>query len=82
MSPAQGLRGNGVWRKDASNILKIGDKYHVWYARFPEGGTFEEICTRPNMEQIWMATSEDGHHWTEHGQVLPPSNEEATRRKK
>ena len=84
MSPAHGLIGNGAWRNDPSNILKIDDKYHVWYARFPARGSgfpskeeWNEICFRPNYAQIWMATSEDGHHWTEHGQVLPPSKPHA-----
>ena len=73
MSPAHGLKGNGFRRQDPSNILKIGEKYHVWYARHPEGLAWNETRTRQNVMQIWMATSGDGHHWTEHGQVLPPS---------
>jgi hypothetical protein len=73
MSPAHGLKDNKARRKDASNILKIGDKYHVWYGRPPADVSWKEICTGLNVEQIWMATSKDGHHWTEHGQVLPPS---------
>ena len=84
MSPAHGLIGNGAWRNDPSNILKIGDKYHVWYARFPARGSgfpskeeWNEICFRPNYTQIWMATSEDGHHWAEYGQVLPLSKPHA-----
>ena len=71
-SPAHGLEGNGFVRWDASNILKIGAKYHVWYSRVRDGLERDEVHM-PNVLEIWMATSEDGHHWTEHSNVLPPS---------
>ena len=72
MGPAHGLKGNGVVRWDSSNILKIGDKYHVWYTRVHQDLNRDE-AHMPNILEIWMATSEDGHHWTENGTVLPPS---------
>ena len=72
VSPAHGLKGNGFVRWDSSNILRIGQKYHVWYTRVREGLKRNE-AHMPNVLQIWMATSEEGRHWTEHGKVLPPS---------
>jgi len=72
-SPAHGLKDRQWNRQDPSNILKIGDKYHVWYARHSTSKKWNETRLQPNGMQIWMATSENGRHWKEHGRVLPPS---------
>ena len=32
-------RGDDFVRLDASSILKIGDRYHVWYTRIPMSRT-------------------------------------------
>jgi predicted GH43/DUF377 family glycosyl hydrolase len=72
-SPAMGLKDAKWNRQDPSNILKIGGKYHVWYARHSTSKKWNETTLQPNGMQIWMATSENGRHWKEHGPVLPPS---------
>ena len=72
-SPAQGLKDEKWNRQDPSNILRINDTYHVWYARHPQSKKWNETRTERNVMQICMATSVDGHQWKEHGPVLPPS---------
>ena len=72
-TPAHGLgEGDGVVRWDPSNILQIDGRYHVWYSHVRAGLHRDEVHA-PNVLEIWMATSEDGHHWTEHGNVIAPS---------
>ncbi len=72
-SPAMGLKDKKWHRQDPSNILRIKNKYHVWYTRHSPSKKWNETRTQPNGMEIWMATSENGRHWKEHGLVLPPS---------
>lgn len=73
LSPAYGLRDKEWRRQDPSNILKIEAAFYVWYARHSAHFKWNETRTRINGMEIWTARSEDGHHWTEYGPVLPPS---------
>jgi len=72
-SPAFGLKDKQYRRQDPSNILKIGEKYHVWYARHPASMQWNQTRSLSNVMEIWMAISSDGRYWQEHGRVLPPS---------
>ncbi len=71
MSPAEGLRDEKFRRQDPSNILKIGSKYHLWYAKHPAELQWNQTRTAENIMEIWMATSLDGRKWFEEGAVLP-----------
>ena len=74
ISPVLGFeRGPSVFRFEPSGIIKIGDTYHVYYTRFSPSIGWFELFNTPNHLQIWMATSKDGWHWNEVGQVLQDS---------
>lgn len=63
-SPAPGIGPqDGVMRRDPSDIIKVGDHYHVWYSK----GKFSHGYDA----SIWHASSPDGKTWTEHGEALP-----------
>ncbi|MGQ7870937.1 family 43 glycosylhydrolase [Sunxiuqinia sp. sy24] len=55
---------NGVTRRDNSDIIKVGNKYYVYYTKV--------LGQSPGYwGTIWAAISEDeGHSWTELGEVL------------
>lgn len=53
----------GWARQDPSNVLRIGDRFFVWYAKYPAG-------INGYAADIFYASSTDGFHWTEHGQAL------------
>lgn len=66
----------GVVRRDPSAIIRIGDRYHVWYTKSlgrsvgfgtgdPAAKVFPWDCA-----EIWHATSPDGWHWQEEGRSL------------
>lgn len=68
----------GVTRRDPSKVIRVGDKYIVWYTRRK---TAEAWCgieqaseTRPawawDMADIWYAESADGFHWRERGPAV------------
>ena len=59
-------------RRDPSDIIKVGNKYYIWYTKMvsPE--------TRGYWATIWYATSEDeGHNWQEQGLALGVGQEGA-----
>jgi hypothetical protein len=60
----------GVSRLDASRILFTDGKYHLWYTRFENRNSLDEIWAVPNHTTIWLAVSEDGWNWTEIGDVM------------
>lgn len=60
----------GVSRLDASRILYLDGKYHLWYTRFENVNSLDEIWLAPNHTTIWLAVSEDGWNWTEVGNVM------------
>lgn len=62
-SEAKGIgEEKGVMRRDPSDIIKVGDVYHVWYTKgkLPHGYD----------ATIFHASSPDGHVWTERGEAL------------
>jgi hypothetical protein len=62
---------------DASNIMKIGDRFYVWYTRLPYNPDWMASWHTVNCTKIWLATSEDGWNWDEYGQVLEDSADDA-----
>lgn len=63
----------GVYRRDPSAVLKIGELYYTWYTKSvgksvgfgtddPEAKVFPWDCS-----EIWYATSKDGYDWHEEG---------------
>lgn len=71
-----------VSRRDPSKVLKIGDRYHVWYTRrmtrVPPVGMdrFEEADDETpavdwDMADICHATSRNGFDWEEQGIAVP-----------
>jgi beta-xylosidase len=78
-SPAFGLGyEKGVTRRDPSCILKVGSTYYVWYTRTQPGpspvghakATDQLRATPWDLADVWYATSEDGHQWTEQGPAV------------
>lgn len=53
----------GVMRRDPSDLIRVGDRYFVWYSR----GRFSHGYDA----SIWYATSADGRRWQERGEALP-----------
>jgi len=53
----------GVARQDPSNVIKIGDRYFVWYTRRKAG-------VHPYASTVYYASSDDGVRWTEHGEAI------------
>ena len=52
-------------RRDNSDIIKVGNKYYVWYTKMVSPETAGYWAT------IWYATSEDeGHTWKEEGMAI------------
>lgn len=52
-------------RRDPSDVIKVGNKYYVWYSRM------DSPITPGYWATIWYATSEDeGHTWKEQGMAL------------
>ena len=50
-------------RQDPSNVIKVGELYHVWYTQRRAG-------THPYASTIYCATSVDGFSWVNRGQAL------------
>ena len=63
----------GVVRRDPSAMIKVDDKYYVWYSKSTGptqgfGGDIENDKVFPwDRCDIWYATSEDGYTWREEG---------------
>ena len=53
----------GVSRRDPSPVPRAGGRNYVWYSRSTHDAS-------GYWATIWYATSTDGLHWVEHGQVL------------
>lgn len=77
-----------VSRRDPSKVIKVGDKYYIWYTKrhtkfAPIGAhraaeaTDEIPSTDWDLSEIWYATSEDGFTWKEEGVAVsrPPKPE-------
>lgn len=63
-SEARGIGAEkGVMRRDPSDIIKVGDRYYVWYSKGKIAPGYDAT--------VWYATSPDGHQWTEQGMALP-----------
>ncbi|WP_049903317.1 glycoside hydrolase family 117 protein [Halococcus agarilyticus] len=76
-SPAIGLgEEEGVSRRDPSSVVRVGSTYYVWYTKVegPSVGiehATEELPARTwDLADVWYATSEDGHCWTEQGKAV------------
>ena len=52
-----------VQRQDPSNVIQVGDVYYVWYTRRKAG-------VHPYASTVYFAGSNDGTHWTEHGEAI------------
>lgn len=62
-SPAKGIGPQeGVMRRDPSDIIRVGDRYYVWYSKGPQASGYNAT--------VWYATSPDGHQWTEQGMAI------------
>ncbi len=69
-------------RRDPSKVIKVGDKYYMWYTRRetkvpPIGAANAAKCddetpsTDWDLAEIWYATSDDGFTWEEQGVAVP-----------
>ena len=52
----------GVMRRDPSDIIKVGDLYHVWYSKGKISPGYDAT--------VWYAISIDGRKWTEKDMAL------------
>jgi len=53
----------GVSRQDPSNVIKVGDRYFVYYTQRKTG-------VHPYASTVYYASSEDGIRWTDHGEAV------------
>jgi predicted GH43/DUF377 family glycosyl hydrolase len=63
----------GISRRDPSDIIKVGDKYYIWYTRIPakRDGKPTPLYNSGYYGTIWYAISEDeGNSWVEQGEAL------------
>jgi len=56
-------------RQDPSNVIKVGDRYYVWYTQRRRG-------VHPYASTIYFATSEDGIEWQDRGEALGKGGKE------
>lgn len=65
-SEVEGIGKDPVYnRRDPSDIIKVGNKYYIWYTRM------DKPIRSGYWGTIWYATSEDeGHTWKEQGMAL------------
>jgi beta-xylosidase len=77
--PAFGLGyEKGIVRRDPSCIIGANGKYYVWYTRTQPGPApvghekaTDTLRAVPwDLADVWYATSEDGHTWTEQGPAV------------
>ena len=54
----------GVNRRDASSVIRVDDRYYIWYTRNTDSA-FSWLNA-----DIWYATSVDGVNWTEQGPAV------------
>ncbi|TWU67332.1 Glycosyl hydrolases family 43 [Crateriforma conspicua] len=52
----------GVCRRDPSDIIRVDDRYYIWYSKGPIKSGYNAT--------VWYATSPDGIDWTEQGQAI------------
>lgn len=56
----------GIGRRDPSDVIKVGDTWHVWYSRMVDG------ITTGYDASVWHATStNEGYDWVEQGEAVP-----------
>lgn len=63
----------GTCRRDPSDIIKVGDRYYVWYSRVEREQTETGRDGYPSGYQatVWYAVSRDeGRTWTERGEAV------------
>lgn len=65
-SEIEGIGKDPIYnRRDPSDIIKVGNKYYIWYTRM------DKPVRSGYWGTIWYATSEDeGHTWKEQGMAL------------
>lgn len=54
----------GVTRRDPSPIIRVSDRYYVWYTK-------ATVDSTGYYGSVWYAVSPDGHNWTEQGEAIP-----------
>ena len=68
----------GVIRRDPTDIIQVDDLYFLWYTRSAGGPlrvglakATDTLRAYPwDLADIWLATSPDGHTWTEQGPAV------------
>jgi len=53
----------GISRQDPSNVIKVGDRYFVYYTQRKTG-------VHPYASTVYCASSTDGVDWTDHGEAI------------
>jgi hypothetical protein len=60
-----------IMRRDPSPVIKVGEKYYVWYSRYDAREGLTDEPHHGYWASVWYATSEDGFTWEEQGEALP-----------
>lgn len=55
-------------RRDPSSVLKVNNKYYVWYSYSLTNGSGK--VSPWDLNDLYYATSTDGFHWTEQGAAI------------
>ena len=77
-APVTGIgKQAGVSRRDPSKVIRVGERYYVWYTRRqsapPAGfaGAGEAVPVWDwDLGEVWYATSRDGFNWQERGRAV------------
>ena len=58
-----------VCRRDPSDVIKVGERYYVWYTKVRKG---PGVWRYPSgySGTVWYATSADGKEWSEQGEAI------------
>jgi hypothetical protein len=68
-SDVAGVPDDGLYRRDPSDVIKVGDTWHMWFTR-------STIKHTGDGADIWHATSTDaGHTWTEQSEAVARGSE-------
>lgn len=69
-APIKGLSpgDDRIVRRDPSDIIRSDGQYYVWYTRITPD---QHGYPTGYPDEVWYATSEDGHSWIERGRAIP-----------
>lgn len=69
-TPILGGYEEGITRRDPSPVIKVGERYYVWYSKSTQGSS-------GYYADVWCATSPHGKEWTEQNEAIGKGGKDA-----